>query len=381
MTRTVGDLTVFAVEATSLQVVWRNLGAGTLRLATRGIEPVDLTIEPGAGSGGTIVSGLAPDSDITIDATGTALDGAVRLRTRTLADLPGEELSRIATISDLHLGTEAFGHRHTIVETPSPVTPHPLRCSTAAVNQAVEWGAGTIAVKGDITNNGQIGQWRSYADLVRSRAVPVIALPGNHDRAFRPGLGISPEDASALFGFVLASPMLVQDHPGVRLILVDTTSGNHHRGSIEGVASQLCDAVAETPPDAMALVLTHHQLHQYPVREGWPEGISRRQAVTLLDELARTGRRVLVSSGHTHRHRRWEHRGIVNTQVGSTKDYPGVWAGYSIHEGGLRQTVQRVTRPDCIRWTDHTRRAAAGLWRWISPGFLHSRCFNHTWGS
>ena len=88
---------------------------------------------------------------------------------------------------------------------------------------------------------------------------------------------------------------------------------------------------------------------------------------------------MFVTSGHTHRHRRWSHAGITTTQVGATKDYPGVWAGYVVHEGGLRQLVQRIGRPDCIRWTEHTRRAAVGAWRYVAPGALASRCFTLEW--
>lgn len=87
----------------------------------------------------------------------------------------------------------------------------------------------------------------------------------------------------------------------------------------------------------------------------------------------------MVSSGHTHRHRRWEHREVTATQVGSTKDYPGVWAGYVITDRAVRQVVHRVTEPDCLRWTEFTRRAAGGTWRWVAPGLLPSRCFDQIW--
>jgi hypothetical protein len=87
----------------------------------------------------------------------------------------------------------------------------------------------------------------------------------------------------------------------------------------------------------------------------------------------------MVTSGHTHRHRRWSRAGVTVTQVGATKDYPGVWAGYVVHEGAIRQIVRRTARPDVIGWTDHTRIAAYGAWEHAAPGRLAARCFDLRW--
>ncbi len=211
--------------------------------------------------------------------------------------------------------------------------------------------------------------------------MPLLAVPGNHDRTWKPGSdGLGPEEAAHMFGFDLASPLRVVDLPGVRLVLVDSTSGRRNRGSLRGTTDAMVDAVNETERGSLALVMLHHQLHQHPVHEGWPVGVHRGPTLELLDRLADTGTPTVVSSGHTHRHRRWEHRGVVVTQVGSTKDFPGVWAGYTLGEGSISQVVRRVADPDCIAWTDHTRRAAGGTWRWIAPGSLRARCFQRSWG-
>jgi hypothetical protein len=87
----------------------------------------------------------------------------------------------------------------------------------------------------------------------------------------------------------------------------------------------------------------------------------------------------MMSSGHTHRHRRHHHGPIVVTETGSTKDYPGTWTGYAVHEGGIRQVTRRVTEPDAIAWTEHTRWAMAGWWGEWSPGPRSHRCFTHVW--
>ncbi len=67
------------------------------------------------------------------------------------------------------------------------------------------------------------------------------------------------------------------------------------------------------------------------------------------------------------------------TQVGSTHDYPGTWAGYVAHDGGLRQVVRRIVAPDAIAWTERTRHVLFGLWGRWSPGRLQDRCFTLRW--
>lgn len=377
------NLTVFAVEDTTAQFTWRGLRAGTLR-----IQAADtlITCEVTDPAGAVVLGDLPPGTDLVAHASGTSLpDGPIDVPLRTLDALPGAELCRIATISDLHLGTTAFGHRGTIRERPRPEVPHPIRCAEAAIDEAVAWGAQRLVVKGDITDHGQVDQWRSYARLIRGLPIPVDALPGNHDRAFKPSdPGLLPEEAADAFGLSMAAPITVRDHPGLRLILLDTTTPLRNQGSLARVRELTFAAVAETDRDRAVIIAHHQQLHPHIVAEGLPVGIDLAQSRAFLEALSRLHPYVLTTSGHTHRHRRWSHAGVTTTQVGSTKDYPGVWAGYVVHEGGLRQLVRRVGRPDCVRWTDHTRRAAGGAWRWIAPGRLADRCFSLTrvpgWG-
>ena len=152
-----------------------------------------------------------------------------------------------------------------------------------------------------------------------------------------------------------------------------------HGGTLAPVRQDLLDLVAEAPTDGGVLVVLHQHLQPHVVTEGWPVGVSHAESIALLDDLGRAHPHVVVTSGHTHRHRRWGRAGVVVTQVGSTKDYPGVWAGYQVYEGGVRQTVWRVADPDCLAWTDHSRTAAFGLWEHASPGRLDARCFNVAW--
>jgi hypothetical protein len=68
-------------------------------------------------------------------------------------------------------------------------------------------------------------------------------------------------------------------------------------------------------------------------------------------------------------------------ETGSTKDFPGSWAGYTVHEGGIMQTTRRVMAPDAIRWTERGRRVLGGVWGIWAPGVRSHRCFTYTWPS
>lgn len=372
------------MDDSSVQLTWRGLDPGLLRLRVLDTDVTEMAIvADGSPAGGTVLDGLPPGQVLTVEADlpGPSRRGRrERLAFRTLDRLPGEELFRLATVGDLHLGANVFGHRGTIEEHPVLDMAHPRRCTQAALDDALDWGARRVVAKGDVTNHGQVHEWRAWAELSAGLGIPVDVLPGNHDRAHRSGgRSMLPEDAARAFDLTVALPLIVRDLPGLRLVLVDSTSAGRNQGTIAGVADDLVDAVRDADPEGAVLVALHHQLHPRTGAELWPRGVTHQDSRALLDRLGAVHRHVLVTSGHTHRHRRWSHAGVTTTQVGSTKDYPGVWAGYVVAEGGLRQVVRRVTRPDCIAWTDHTRRAAGGAWRFIAPGLLSSRCFDLTW--
>lgn len=366
----------FAVDDSSAQLTWRDLDPGPLRVRVSDVG-IDRTFEVTRDPGAAVVEGLAPGATTTLEITLPDATTPMSLDVRTVPRLPGEELTRLATIGDMHLGARAFGHRATIVESPEPDVLHPVRCTRAALAEIDEWGAEHLLVKGDITNHGLTDEWRAYASLVAEAPCPVHALPGNHDRGRRVGrANLSPEQAAPAFGLSLALPMTVLDVPGARVVLADSTLAGRNLGSVTSIADDLVDAVAEADRDRSVLVALHHQLQPRVAPEGWPFGVPRAESTSLVDRLAAAHPRVLVTGGHTHRHRRWERRGVVVTQVGSVKDYPGVWAGYVVSEGGIRQVVRRVSAPDCLRWTDFTRRAALGAWRFVGPGLLPDRCFD-----
>ena len=361
---------VFAVEDRAAQLVWRGLPDGELGVVVAGQDQVLGEAGcPGAGE----ITGLTPDRDHTVE---VILDGRVidRRLVRTTPALDGPGLARIATISDLHLGEEGFGLLKEMREFRAHDRSYPLRCAQAAVAEATEWGADLLVIKGDITESGQPEHWEQFDRLLESITIPVVAIPGNHDTFQKPGSLDATEELRSRGLFPDA--IQVVDLPGVRVAAADTTTPRHTWGRIGHLATQLCESVDSHAP---ALLLLHHHLetHMYP--RIWPLGTPKRQAASVLERLVAANPDLLISSGHTHRNRARRHHSAVITEVGATKDHPGVWAGYVAHRHGIRQVVRRVAEPTCIEWNDRTHAAVGGIWGKWSPGRIDHRSFTHTW--
>jgi 3',5'-cyclic-AMP phosphodiesterase len=367
---------VFAVEDTSVQLTWRALAPGTVRV---GAADTVVEVETDGGPGAVVLDGLPPDRSVTVtiggDAAGALPTAWRRQRVRTLAPPPGDELFRFATISDLHIGATAFGFRSTMREAPG-AEPHPRRSARAAMVELTEWGAQLLLIKGDLTHKGRLGEWEEIGKLLAETSIPVEMLPGNHDHY---GRGDDPDPYMALahLGHEMTRHVSSRDVPGLRIVMVDSTDaprgGGHVRHHQAAVTAEL--RATRLP----GFITMHHHSQRLPMPTFWPPGIPSLEAARFLGAVAAVKPASFVSSGHTHRHRRRQVGPLVLTEVGSPKDYPGVWAGYVVHEGGIRQVVRRVSPPDVLAWTDYTAGAVFGAWGLWSPGLLSHRCFSHSW--
>lgn len=367
---------VFAVEDTSAQICWRSLPQGhavvTAGDASAGFD-VDSTDACGAVSIGPLLAGRAYDAVVRVDGRPVASRSF-----RTLTPPPGERLGSFATISDLHVGESRFGLLPSFGE--PPTTPeaerYPARCARAAIAEASAWGATRLLAKGDLTWSGRRRQWEIVGHLLRDAPIPVHATLGNHDVGPK---GVDGRAALAVYGIDIPAAPEVVDVPGLRIVVGHTADYGHRRGHVDATArEQLVQAVAEAR--GPVLVALHHYPDPLPFRSRYPRGIPKAQGEPLLRALAAANRDTFLTFGHSHRHRRHLRYGMPATEVGSTKDYPGVWAGYVVHEGGIRQVVRRVSQPDCIAWTDRTRAAVGGLWGPWAAGRRSWRCFSWEWG-
>ncbi len=356
-------LQLFAVEPDAVQVSWGRLDAGE---ATIRCGDAEVTIASDGGPGAVALSGLQPDADHVVEV------GEHRLAFRTPAPPPGAELFRLATMSDLHLGEEAFGYFKTLREEDVDEL-HPIRCARAAMAEAMHWGAERLVLKGDLTHRASPEQYDLLDKLLVEAGLPVDAVPGNHE--VKPYRTVDHGVAFERLGIGSAEPLHTVDLPGVRLVLIDGTTMDHHQGRLDHITPDIADALDGRP----ALITLHHNLLRLPFSHFWPPGVPSPEANRFLDAVSAATPGAVVASGHTHRHRSRRRGNLVVAETGSCKDYPGTWTGYVVYEGGIRQVVRRVSRPDCIRWTEHTRRAAGFVWGHWSPGTLAGRCFSLAW--
>lgn len=366
-------LEVFGVGTTWVQLTWSALGPGRVEVRC---GDVAASVEADGGPGAVVVDGLAPGTEHHLQLTGPGLPEPIdALAARTLVPPPGALLHRIATVSDTHLGSHSTGFLHTIVEKPEPDEAHPVRCARAALREARAWGADELIVKGDLVDHSEPAAWELAHSVLGELDVPVSIVPGNHEWSGR-GDG-DPAAGLARYGRRLVHGVDHVDRPGIRVVLLDSSIPGEDPGRLSALLHDVLDVAGST--QLPLLVAMHHQPMRWRVPTYLPAGVPGPDARHFLTELGRAKPRTLVTAGHTHRHRRRHVGPVTVTEVGSTKDFPGTWAGYEIHEGGIVQTVRRVAEPSCIRWTDHTRRAALGVWQLWSPGRLGDRCFTRTW--
>lgn len=367
------SLRVWAVEDTSVQLTWGRLPAGEVSAWT---GEAHATIDHPGGPGALDLDGLRPGTEHRIDVMWEG--GRSQLTATTVASPPGRLLCRVATVSDLHLGSTRWGASKTMFDRSGHDVSFPLRCAKAALDEAAAWGAELVVIKGDAAHHQLPEHFELVGQLVDSVPdLPMMLIPGNHEVN---GRSEHPTPAKVgRRGVPYLRHTACVDLPGLRVIAADTTIDRKGIGTIDRVADDIVElAGVGNQPFFLAL---HHQLQPWRFPDHYPPGIAAPAAVDFLDALARANPQGFVSSGHTHRNRSRRHGPLAVSEVGSTRDWPGVWAGYAIHEGGIRQVVRRTAAPEAITWTEYSRRALLGLWGWWAAGPLTQRCLSHAWAA
>ncbi len=402
---------VWAADHQSAQITWGWLPYGSITVRC---GPTEIEVKQLPGPGSVRVEGLRADTTYQVELIGEERRSLTNppLSFRTPPKPPGELLYRIATVSDMHLGSSRWGFFKTMAEVRAPdrkaddgqawraveqeqerdevgydrpILPgrrpgpysdlYPIRCAYSALADAKSWGAQLLVAKGDSAQHedercyGLFGQWAdSASDL------PMMAMPGNHDVDDE---GRSIPDHVGCRKLPICRDTSYQDLPGVRVLVADTSIPGRGKGSINRVADDVLQAVTEA--DRPVLLLTHQQFQPGKVARHWPIGITAPESTRFLDRLDALGHPVVLSSGHTHRNRIRHHRSLLLTEVASTKDWPCVWAGYNVFEGGLEQTVYRVSEQSAMAWAEYSRHAVGGLWSKWSPGGWRDRCVQQIW--
>lgn len=382
-------------------MAWGWLGGPDLRVEV-GATTVDLPASPPAylrrqgrrpvrigrgpvGPGAVTVEGLEPATTYDVTVTGPHCPRRRVDRITTLAPPPGALTARFATISDTHLGDGAFGALSTIVDViplPPQLDPYPERCARAAITEAAAWGSELIIAKGDLTRDSEPAEFKEFARLVAASPVSVRAILGNHDVRNR-------VDGAAILtrhGVDVARQATAVDLPGVRIILAHTPITTQRRGRLgDAEIDRIVTLAAGAPasslggPAGPVVVAMHHAPQRAPVATHYPPGLYSAESRVFVDRLREANPTSVILAGHTHRNRRYKVGGLTVSEVGSTKDYPGQWAGYAVYEGGIRQVVRRIASPDAIAWTEASRRALFGLWGRWAVSTLEQRCWIQLW--
>lgn len=351
-----------------MQITWASLSKGS-HTFTAG--PVSVEVElPERGPGAVDLKGLASDTAYQL-----MVDGRRVHRFRTLAPPPGELLFRFATVNDCHIGERAFGYLRTIKERPEPSEAYPLRCLREAIAEATAWGATRLVVKGDLTDRNRAEELETAASLLNESGLDVSVILGNHDVTKR---GIDAQKALGEAGIEVDTKPRAVDLPGLRLVLVHSARRGFSRGFLDEAQVREAAELVSSSPTPVFLAL-HHPLQRVERNIVWPPGIPGSEAGPFLEAIAAASPNVVIASGHSHRNRFRKVGPIPLVQTGSTKDFPGAWTGYAVHEGGIRQVVRRTAAPDVMRWTDRSRRAVLGAWPVWSSGLRQWRCFSHSW--
>ncbi|MEZ5383417.1 MAG: metallophosphoesterase [Microthrixaceae bacterium] len=254
---------------------------------------------------------------------------------------------------------------------PTTCAPNPSACAAAAaIDEATAWGAQHLFVKGDLVDRSTPATWALAGRLLSRCELPTTLMAGNHEHN-RESL-IDPLVGAAAIGVEVVDGARRVDLPGLSVLCLDTMRPGVHEGRITQPVARAATELAAGAP-APVMVLTHHPVERFDRAWSYPPGVPRHQGEALLTAIGGQCELLLASAGHTHSHRRRTIAGVLTTEVGSPKDYPGVWAGYTVHEGGVRQVIRRVDAAHIGAWLHHTRLAVGGVWGRWSPGRLPDR--------
>jgi Icc protein len=307
-----------------------------------------------------VYTGLQPDTDYEFD--GVAF--------RTLPRPPGERLATVATVNDLHFGEVECGvieglELGPILSVGEGEDPYPETMNRAAAAEIAELGPDAVVAKGDLTAGGEPEEFAAFLDCYQ---VPfgerLHYVRGNHD---------------SCRGQELAVGDRVVDLPGVRLAILDTVVPRREGGRFTADQAEWLDTVA-AESDRPVLVFGHH--HPWsPDSTTRPDGyfgINPTDSERLVAVFARRPRLVGYFAGHTHRNRvrRFRATGAVPwVEVACVKDFPGAWAEYRVHEGGIIQVHHRISSPAALDWSERTRHLYGGMYETYAFGTPADRCF------
>jgi predicted phosphodiesterase len=322
-------------------------------------------------------TGLEPATEYSLSVEGVDASDALPPSFRTLDLPPGRLLTTFATANDVHFGETSCGHLGPPHEdigpffsAPPGAPPYPEVMNAAVIDEIRAIEPAAVVVKGDLTERGTDEQFAAFLAAYGVFGDRLAFVRGNHDAITDPTLAI--EDA----------PYTVE-LAGCTLAVLDTVEPGREGGRLGADQVQWLDDLAAEATGPV-LVFGHHHVWptDSPLRPDPYFGIRPDDSEALVAVVARRENIVGYFAGHTHGNRRWSAataRGVPFVEIGCTKDYPGAWAEYRVHEGGYTQIVRRALAPDAFDWAETTSAQYLGLYRELARGALEERCFTRSW--
>ncbi len=288
---------------------------------------------------------------------------------RTLDRPGGELLCRFATVNDVHFGEIQCGliegsDLGPVLSSAPGEPPYPITMNTAAVAEIAAADPALVIAKGDLTTHGTLDEYQAFLDCYHDAfGDRLVHVRGNHDA----------KDVA-----FAATPTQRIDLPGVTVVVLDTAIPHAANGRLTTEQLDWLDDVAASA-DRPVLVFGHH--HPWDPdshhRAGDYFGINPDDSEALVAVVARRPSIRGYFAGHTHRNRvrRFAATGDVPfVEVACVKDFPGAWAEYEVHEGGIVQLHHRISTPEALAWTERTRAMFLGAYADYSFGSIHDRC-------
>ena len=288
---------------------------------------------------------------------------------RTLPTPAGRLLCTFATVNDVHFGETECGRiddspQGPIMRAEPGERPYPLVMNEGAVGEISGIDPAAVIVKGDLTEDGTAEEFAAFEETYGVFGDRLHTVRGNHD---------SYRGQSEYTGDTWI------ELPGIAVGLLDTARPHMATGRIDDHQFEWLDAqlAACTTP---VILMGHHQQWVEGPRSDTYFGLHPDCSDQLSDMCARHANVLAYTAGHTHRHRvRTMPRAHIPTiEIGCVKDFPGTWAEYRVHEGGVMQVVHRISTKDALAWSNKCRHLYADFgtdYQSYAMGTLQERCF------
>ncbi len=304
--------------------------------------------------------GLEPD-------TGHDLMG---MSVRTLTRPRGELLCRFATVNDVHFGETECGNLEEFESGPTfraepGEPPYPEMMNAGAIAEIAAIDPAAVIVKGDLTADGRDDEYAAFREFYGGAFGDRLhTVRGNHD-GYR-GQTYEAGDREVVL-------------PGVRVLVLDTVIPFETTGRITREQLAWVDDLASTSDRPVMVMGHHHPWSPDSAKRSLTYfGLDPDSSEGLVDVIARRPSILGYFAGHTHRNRvrHFDATGDVPyVEVACVKDFPGTWAEYRVHEGGVIQVHRRISTPAALAWSEKTRAMFAGFYETYAFGALSDRCF------